>query len=121
MLATRLCGGRIIACDQRFVAVSPSFRGIDTANSASAFAERSGLSLLTIEVYETVPARLDRAGGSRDWSRCIVSSLTNYGEGFTLSVAVGNIFAGQFHPERSQKAEIQLLRNFLAEPYFGTR
>lgn len=43
----------------------------------------------------------------------IANSLTNYGHDFTSSVASGNIFAGQFHPERSQEAGIQLLRNFL--------
>jgi imidazole glycerol phosphate synthase glutamine amidotransferase subunit len=46
--------------------------------------------------------------------KSIASSLTNYGEDFTSSVSKGNIFAGQFHPERSQEAGIQLLRNFLA-------
>ncbi len=44
----------------------------------------------------------------------IINSLTNYGSDFASSVAVGNIFAGQFHPERSQDAGIQLLRNFLS-------
>ena len=43
----------------------------------------------------------------------IASSLTEYGDDFTSSVSVGNIFAGQFHPERSQDHGIQLLRNFL--------
>ncbi|MDF1756568.1 MAG: imidazole glycerol phosphate synthase subunit HisH [Verrucomicrobiales bacterium] len=45
--------------------------------------------------------------------KSIASSLTSYGEDFTSSVSVGNIFAGQFHPERSQEAGIQLMRNFL--------
>ena len=45
----------------------------------------------------------------------LANSLTHYGSDFASSVSVGkNIFAGQFHPERSQEAGIQLLRNFLA-------
>ncbi len=46
--------------------------------------------------------------------KSIVHSLTNYGSDFTSSVASGNVFAGQFHPERSQDAGLQLIRNFLA-------
>ncbi len=36
-----------------------------------------------------------------------------YGNVFTAAVAKGNLFATQFHPEKSQHAGLQLLRNFV--------
>jgi len=43
----------------------------------------------------------------------IISSHTSYGDVFASSVSRGNIFACQFHPERSQTAGLQLVKNFL--------
>ena len=43
----------------------------------------------------------------------LISSRTDYGGDFASSVARGNMFACQFHPERSQESGIQILRNFL--------
>lgn len=43
----------------------------------------------------------------------LISSQTSYGDPFASSVREGNIFACQFHPERSQDAGLQLVRNFL--------
>ncbi len=40
---------------------------------------------------------------------------TLYGERFTSVVAVGNVWGVQFHPEKSQKSGLRLLRNFLEE------
>lgn len=45
----------------------------------------------------------------------IIATTTEYGgEDFASSVWRGNVFATQFHPEKSQKAGLQLLENFLA-------
>ncbi len=41
------------------------------------------------------------------------SGATHYGVLFTSAVARGNIFAVQFHPEKSQSAGLQILRNFV--------
>ncbi|MCG8601157.1 MAG: imidazole glycerol phosphate synthase subunit HisH [Verrucomicrobiales bacterium] len=43
----------------------------------------------------------------------LINSTTVYGDPFASSVGQGNIFACQFHPERSQDAGLTLVRNFL--------
>jgi glutamine amidotransferase len=43
----------------------------------------------------------------------IVAARTNYGETFASSVWRENVFATQFHPEKSQKVGLQLLKNFV--------
>jgi glutamine amidotransferase len=43
----------------------------------------------------------------------IVVTRTEYGETFASSVWRDNIFATQFHPEKSQAVGLQLLRNFV--------
>jgi imidazole glycerol phosphate synthase glutamine amidotransferase subunit len=50
--------------------------------------------------------------------RCADHSLialeANYGDTFTAAIARGNLIATQFHPEKSQRAGLQLLKNFVA-------
>ncbi|MEM9281229.1 MAG: imidazole glycerol phosphate synthase subunit HisH [Verrucomicrobiota bacterium] len=43
----------------------------------------------------------------------IINSTTGYGAPFASSISQGNLFAGQFHPERSQEAGLRLVKNFL--------
>ena len=43
----------------------------------------------------------------------IVSSKAEYGVTFDSSVESGNVFATQFHPEKSSDAGLRVLRNFL--------
>ena len=43
----------------------------------------------------------------------IVAATTDYGLPFTSAVARANIFAVQFHPEKSAEAGLQLLSNFI--------
>lgn len=43
----------------------------------------------------------------------IVATRTTYGESFASSVWQGNIFATQFHPEKSQAVGLKLLENFV--------
>jgi len=42
----------------------------------------------------------------------VIAARTNYGVQFTSMVARGNMYATQFHPEKSQKVGLKLLSNF---------
>ncbi len=42
----------------------------------------------------------------------IISTTTDYGAEFTSSVCRDNVYAVQFHPEKSQTLGLQMLRNF---------
>ena len=44
----------------------------------------------------------------------ITTGISTYGVRFTCAVALGNVFAVQFHPEKSQAAGLRLLSNFVA-------
>ena len=44
----------------------------------------------------------------------IVTAVTEYGTQIHASVEQGNVFACQFHPEKSSDAGIQILKNFVA-------
>jgi len=46
--------------------------------------------------------------------KSIIATRTTYGDSFASSVWQDNVFATQFHPEKSQKLGLQLLRNFVA-------
>lgn len=43
----------------------------------------------------------------------VVSGVCRYGKTFDVALARDNVFAVQFHPEKSSKAGLQLLKNFL--------
>ncbi len=43
----------------------------------------------------------------------VAATTTDYGRPFVSSITKENIFASQFHPEKSQQIGLQLLRNFV--------
>jgi glutamine amidotransferase len=43
----------------------------------------------------------------------IISTRTDYGESFASAIWRDNVFATQFHPEKSQMVGLQLLKNFV--------
>jgi len=43
----------------------------------------------------------------------VTATRTSYGETFASSIWRDNVFATQFHPEKSQQVGLQLLKNFV--------
>ncbi len=62
----------------------------------------SGERFYFVHSYYVQPAQRDDIAGT-----------TTYAVEFTSAVAQENLFAVQFHPEKSQRAGLQLLKNFL--------
>ena len=58
----------------------------------------------TYFVHSFYPEPLDRS---------IVASQTEYGETFASAIWRDNVYATQFHPEKSQKVGLTILRNFV--------
>lgn len=46
-------------------------------------------------------------------NKSIISSITNYGTDLTASIELDNIFALQFHPEKSSLKGMTIIKNFL--------
>lgn len=42
----------------------------------------------------------------------LIATVTDYGGEFVSSIAQGNLFACQFHPEKSQRTGLRILQNF---------
>lgn len=59
-----------------------------------------------VHSYHVIPKRKD-----------IILTTTDYGIDFVSSVEYQNIFAVQFHPEKSQRAGLKLLENFKRRLY----
>lgn len=55
-----------------------------------------------VHSYHAVPSNED-----------LISAVTDYGEEVTAAVELGNIFATQFHPEKSGDVGLQVLKNFV--------
>jgi glutamine amidotransferase len=93
------------------------------------FSEKSGLKIPQIGWNQLEVARSDCplfrgvANGSyvyfvhsffpQPLDPAIVATRTTYGETFASSVWRENVFATQFHPEKSQRVGLQLLKNFV--------
>ncbi|MBD2002371.1 MULTISPECIES: imidazole glycerol phosphate synthase subunit HisH [Cyanophyceae] len=43
----------------------------------------------------------------------VISGISHYGAEFVSSIELGNIYATQFHPEKSQKVGLEVLKNFV--------
>ena len=47
-------------------------------------------------------------------NQSLVMATSSHGEKFTCAIAKDNIFAAQFHPEKSSELGLQLLKNFIS-------
>jgi len=45
--------------------------------------------------------------------KSVIAATTDYSIEFTSAIAKGNLFATQFHPEKSQEVGLKILRNFI--------
>lgn len=50
---------------------------------------------------------------NKDTSEAVISSTTDYGIDFVSSIQKDNIYAFQFHPEKSQAAGLKIIQNFI--------
>ena len=50
----------------------------------------------------------------RPKNKDVIDSYVNYGQDLVASIKNENIFATQFHPEKSQKAGLDLIKNFFS-------
>ena len=97
------------------------------AGRVRGFAPAAGLKIPHMgwnEVWQTAPHALWNgiADGSRFYfvhsfycepaEDALTAASTRYPGGFTSAIARGNLFATQFHPEKSAAAGLALLRNF---------
>jgi glutamine amidotransferase len=48
--------------------------------------------------------------------KAAVAASTDYGLDFASMVYQGNVFGAQFHPEKSQKVGLEILKNFVEMP-----
>lgn len=69
---------------------SPLFKDLD-----------DGCNVYFVHGYHVVPA-----------DAAMIATTTDYGRPFVSSIRRGNVMATQFHPEKSQKVGLQILRNF---------
>lgn len=67
---------------------------------------RDGEYFYFVHSYHVVPKRKD-----------LILTTTDYGIDFVSSIEYENIFAVQFHPEKSQKAGLKILENFRRRIY----
>lgn len=75
-----------------------------------------------VAVQRQAPPLKDTASGEQFYfvhsycveprDRSVVATMTDYGAPFVSSVWKDNVFACQFHPEKSQAAGLRLVKNF---------
>ncbi len=63
---------------------------------------QSGCHVYFVHSYHVVPA-----------DASVTATVTDYGYPFTSSIRRGNLFATQFHPEKSQTVGLKMLENFV--------
>jgi glutamine amidotransferase len=61
----------------------------------------AGCGVYFVHGYHVVPA-----------DQSVIATTTDYGGPFVSSIRRENIYATQFHPEKSQKVGLQILANF---------
>jgi imidazole glycerol-phosphate synthase len=95
--------GKVMRFDIDLSVPHIGWNGINIKKPSRIFSHLSGMEkLYFVHSYHVVPE-----------DRQVVLTTTDYGIEFVSSVQQGNIIATQFHPEKSGKTGIQLLKNFI--------
>ena len=67
--------------------------------------------------WKDVLVTKNEPGGSKAYKdRDLICTETEYGVKFASSLCFDNVFASQFHPEKSSKAGFKVLKNFIEGP-----
>ncbi len=80
------------------------WNGIKIKKSSGLFSGYNGEKLYFVHSYRAIPEK-----SNKDW----ILATTDYGGEFISAVQKGNVVAVQFHPEKSGKAGLRILKNFL--------
>jgi imidazole glycerol phosphate synthase glutamine amidotransferase subunit len=109
---------------------APGEKGLGVfAGEVRRFSDRHGLKIPQIG-WNTVTVRQDKASllkgvltgdfvyfvhsyYAQPSDSSLIALETTYGDTFAAAVARGNLLATQFHPEKSQRAGLQMLKNFV--------
>ncbi len=95
--------GKVMRFDIELSVPHIGWNGINIKKPSRIFSHLSGMEkLYFVHSYHVVPD-----------DRQLVLTTTDYGIEFVSSIQQGNIIATQFHPEKSGKTGIQLLKNFI--------
>jgi glutamine amidotransferase len=106
-----LLGGRVVRFSNEMrgpggVALKIPHMGWNTAEPAGTHPLWEGIEpgsrFYFVHSYHVVPA-----------DAALTAATTDYGVTFTSAVASGNLFAVQFHPEKSADPGLRLLENFI--------
>jgi imidazole glycerol-phosphate synthase subunit HisH len=99
----RLAGGVDPVTGERLKIPHAGWNLVEPAAAAGGWLDPRPRHFFFAHSYVVEPARPD-----------IVAATTEYGERFVSAIAAGNLFACQFHPEKSQRAGLALLERFIA-------
>ncbi|MBU0480924.1 MAG: imidazole glycerol phosphate synthase subunit HisF [Proteobacteria bacterium] len=101
-----IIAGQIGRFDEKLGSVPQiGWNGINIRKSSPLFKNFADEKLYFVHSYRAMASEQNR-----DW----VLTTTDYHEEFVSSVQKGNVVACQFHPEKSGKAGLNILKNFLA-------
>jgi glutamine amidotransferase len=104
LIPGRVSGLRGLGCSARIPHIG--WNSISVRNDNSLFdGISSGTDFYFVHSYAFIPEADDD-----------VIAITHYGKDITAAVARGNIWGTQFHPEKSSRAGIRLLKNFILGP-----
>jgi glutamine amidotransferase len=93
--------GKVLKIDNKLRLPHMGWNNVNVVNSKYIDADMESKDFYFIHSYHFVPS-----------DEKTVASVVNYGANLVATLETNNIFATQFHPEKSQKAGLKLLSNY---------